>query len=404
MKLAKRLAGISASPTMAVMQEAQRLKKEGIDIIDLGPGEPDFPTPDPVKLAGIQAIEQNFTKYTASAGIQELRQAVAEKFNSEWGTDFNSSNVLMTCGAKHAIYNVCMALLEDGDEVLIPVPYWVTFPEVVKISGALPRPILTREENGFVLESETVEAELNDHSRAIIINTPNNPTGAVIPGSIIGKLVALARQRGIFLLFDETYDYFTYGDQRHVSLASFVKSSEDFFVIIGSLSKTYAMTGWRMGFCVGHQELIKKMDEFQSHATGNPTSISQKAALTALKSGREMVQKMKEEYQSRLGLVLNLVKEIPGFSCVPPAGAFYVFPNVSECLRLTGIPSSEELAKCLIREARVATVPGSAFGIEGYLRLSYATSIENLKESLSRIKSAVLTRIDKAGEGTRSGA
>ena len=389
MKFAKRVSDISASSTMAVAQEARKLRQQGIDIIDFGPGEPDFPTPEPVKRAGISAIEQDFTKYTASGGIPELRQAVADRFNQEWNTDFSSANVLITCGAKHAIFNVCTTLFEEGDEVLIPAPYWVTFPEAVKISGATPRIISTREEDGFVLDLQEAENAMSPRCRGLIVNTPNNPTGAVVPGSTVERIAALTRDRGIFLFFDETYDYFVYGENGHVSLASTVKSSDEFYVIVGSLSKTYSMTGWRIGFCLGNRELISKMDQLQSHQTSNPTSISQKAALVALSSGSEMIQAMKEEYQRRRGFVLDYLEKIPGLSCSRPEGAFYVFPNISGCLRSIGLENSEEFAKFLIQEARVAVVPGSAFGMEGYIRISYATSTENLQEGLSRIRGAV---------------
>ncbi|MGH9338775.1 MAG: pyridoxal phosphate-dependent aminotransferase [Acidobacteriota bacterium] len=395
MKFARRLADISASPTIAVMQEAQRLKKQGIDVIDFGPGEPDFPTPQSIKTAGIQAIENNFTKYTASSGIVELRDAVAEKMNREWGGSFDRSNVVITSGSKHAIYNVCMAVFEEGDEVLIPAPYWVTFPEIVKMTGASARSIPTREENGFILESAIVQDHLSTRTRGLVVNTPSNPTGAVIPGSTTGELVQMAREHNFLLLFDEAYEYFTYGDEAHVSVASFVEESDDFYAIVGSVSKTYSMTGWRIGYVVGCKELIEKISEFQSHQTGNPASISQKAALEALKSSPELVQAMKAEYERRRGFVLDSLSEIPGFSCTRPEGAFYVFPNISECLKATGIPNSEEFAKFLILEARVAVVPGSAFGTEGYIRISYATSIENLKEGLTRIKEAVAARFQQ---------
>lgn len=391
MRFAKRVSEISTSPTMTVMQEAGKLRQQGIDVIDFGPREPDFPTPEPVKQAGVSAIEQNFTKYTPSGGIQELRQAVADRFNQEWNTDFSSANVLITCGAKHAIFNVCTVAFEEGDEVLIPAPYWVTFPEAVKISGGTPRIIPTREENGFILDLHEVENALSSESRGLIINTPNNPSGAVIPASTVEQIAALAHHREIFLLFDETYDYFTYGELRHVSLASFVKSSDEFYAIVGSLSKTYSMTGWRIGFCLGHRELISKMDQLQSHQTSNPSSISQKAAVVALKSSWEFIQTMKEEYQRRRDFVLRYFDEIPGISCSRPDGAFYLFPNISACLRSMDLADSEEFAKFLIQEARVAVVPGSAFGMEGHIRISYATSMENLKEGLSRIKSTVGT-------------
>lgn len=391
MKFASRVAGISASPTMAVMQEAQELKKQGIDIIDFGPGEPDFPTPQPIKQAGIDAIHGDFTHYTASAGILELRQAVADRYNQEWGSDFSAANVVITCGAKHAIFNLCVSLFEQGQDVLVPSPYWVTFPEVVKITGAKPVDIVALEKNDFVLKAEDVRGALSPRTRGLIVNTPNNPTGAIIPGETVEELLDLGRREDCFLLFDETYEYFTYGNRQHVSAASFVKPSDDCFAIISSVSKTYAMTGWRIGYCIAHRDLIAKISEFQSHATGNPTSIAQKAALAAIQSSPELVQEMKEEYSDRREFVLEYLNQIPGFSCARPGGAFYVFPNVSRCLETTGMANSEEFARFLIQKARVSTVPGSAFGSEGYIRLSYATSLEKLEEGLSRIKAAVST-------------
>ena len=389
MKFASRVAGISASPTMAVMQEAQELRKQGVDIIDFGPGEPDFPTPQPIKQAGIDAIHGDFTHYTPSAGIQELRQAVADRYNREWGSGFTAANVAITCGAKHAIYGLCTSLFEKGQEVLIPSPYWVTFPEVVKISGAAPVDVAAEEENDFILRAEDVQAALSPRTRGVIVNTPNNPTGAVIPGKTIEDLLALGREKGCFFLFDETYEYFTYGNRQHVSAASFVKPSDGCFAIVSSVSKTYAMTGWRIGYCVANRDLIAKISELQSHATGNPTSIAQKAALAAVQSSAELVQDMKEEYASRREFVLDYLSQIPGFSCARPGGAFYVFPNVSRCLEATGLADSQEFARFLIQQARVSTVPGSAFGCEGYIRISYATSLKKLEEGLSRIKDAV---------------
>ncbi|MEE8348522.1 MAG: pyridoxal phosphate-dependent aminotransferase [Acidobacteriota bacterium] len=392
MKFAKRLDQISASPTMAVMQEAQRLKSQGVDVIDLGPGEPDFSTPESIKEAGISAIRDNFTKYTAAAGIQDLRQAVADQYNRQWGTDFSAANVVISCGAKHSIYNVCMAIFEEGDRVLLPAPYWVTFPEAIKMTGASPQEFVTPEENGFILEAQDIEERIGSNTRGLIVTTPNNPTGAVIPGPKLEELVNLVRSREVFTLFDECYDFFVYGEEPHVSAASFVGPSDDFFAILGSVSKTYSMTGWRIGYCIAHPALVKKIAEFQSHQTGNPCSISQKAALFALGTDRELIAEMKQEYEKRRDFVLPTLQGIDGFSCVRPDGAFYLFPNVTECMRATGIPTSEEFAKFLIQEARVATVPGSAFGMEGYIRISYATSMEKLEEAMNRIQQAVKAR------------
>lgn len=389
MKIAKRLSGITASPTLAVMQEAQRLRQQGVDVIDFGPGEPDFPTPEPVKEAAIEAIRRNFTKYTAAAGLHELRQAVADKYNQEWGSDFTVANVIITCGAKHAIYQASTALFEEGDEVVIPAPYWVTFPEIVRMADARPVELATSEESGFVLEPRQVESALTSHTRGLIVNSPNNPTGAVLPGSALKELVELCRGRNVFLMSDETYEYFVYDDHPHVSLASLVGSDEEGFALVGSLSKTYSMTGWRIGYCVAHQSLIKKIGEFQSHQSGNAASISQKAALAALRGDPELVAAMKREYEVRRQMVLDGLDRILGFACPKPFGAFYAFPNVSEAMRIAGVDTSQEFSRFLIQEARVATVPGSAFGMEGHIRLSYATSRENLREGLSRIRAAV---------------
>ncbi len=396
-RIAKRLQGISASPTMAVMQEAQTLKKQGIDVIDFGPGEPDFPTPEPVKDAARQAIADNLTKYTAAAGILELRRAVADKYNREWGSRFSEANVVITCGAKHAIYDVCMASFEEGDEVVIPSPYWVTFPEVVKMADATPVDVATRESDGFVLKTAELDSHATSATRGLILNSPNNPTGAVVPEEEMKALAGWCRQRSVLLLSDETYEYFVYEGRRHTSLASTVDPDEDFYAIVGSVSKTYSMTGWRIGYVLAHPMLIKKIAAFQSHQTGNPTSISQWAALAALGSDSEMVEEMRREYSRRRRVVLEGLAEIPGFRCAAPYGAFYAFPNVEEALHATGSPDSESFARFLIQEARVATVPGSAFGIEGYIRLSYATSMENLREGLRRIKEAVEKRAALAG-------
>ncbi|MEE2821548.1 MAG: pyridoxal phosphate-dependent aminotransferase [Acidobacteriota bacterium] len=393
MKFAKRLDKISASPTMAVMQEAQKLRSQGLDIIDLGPGEPDFATPQSIKEEGIKAIQEDFTKYTASAGIQELRQAVADQYNLQWGSKFSVENVVISCGAKHSIFNVCMAIFEEGDEVLLPAPYWVTFPEVIKMTGASPREFMISEENDFILGCRDVEERFESNTKGLIVTTPNNPTGAVIPGPMLEKLVSLSRSHRVFTLFDECYDFFVYGEKPYVSAASFLDPSDDFFAIFGSVSKKYSMTGWRIGYCIAHPELVKKIVEFQSHQTSNPTSISQKAALFALGTDRELIIEMKQEYEKRRDFVLPVLQDIDGFSCVKPDGAFYMFPNVSECMQKLSIDSSEEFAKFLIQEARVATVPGSAFGAEGYIRISYATSMENLQEAMSRIQQAVEARI-----------
>ncbi len=396
MKIAKRLAGITESPTLAVMQAAQRLKQQGVDVMDFGPGEPDFPTPEPIRAAAIAAIQSGYTKYTAAAGIQELRQAVADKYNREWGSDYTVANVIITCGAKHAIYNYCMALFEAGEDVIVPAPYWVTFPEIVKMTGARPVEVATAEKDGFVLDPDSVKAAVRSSStRGLLLNTPNNPTGAVIPQGALSEIVATCRKWGVHLLSDETYECFVYEGRRHHSLAALARAADECLAICGSVSKTYSMTGWRIGYIVAHRDLIRKISEFQSHQTGNPTSISQKAAVAALQSSPELVEEMKKEYEKRRLFVLSELEGIPGFSCAKPYGAFYAFPNVSGAMKSLDIATSEEFSQFLIEEARVAVVPGSAFGMEGFIRLSYATSMENLREGLSRIRSAMAKRVQR---------
>lgn len=389
MNFAKRLSSIKASPTMAVMQEAQRLKAQGVDVIDLGPGEPDFPTPEPIKEAAIQAIHDNFTKYTAGTGTIQLREAVANEFNETWGSSFTAANVAMTAGAKHAIHNLSMACFQSGQEVMIPAPYWVTFPEVITITGADPVIVDTNEKDGFALRPSAVSGAITQRSAALILNTPNNPTGAVIPGDDVEEICNICQDKGVLCLSDETYDRFVYGEAEHRSLAACVSPEDPNFAIFGSFSKTYAMTGWRVGYCISHPDRIKKIAEYQSHESGNPTSISQKAALAALSIDDACIIEMTSEYDRRRKFLMEGIKDIEGFSCQSPEGAFYAFPNVSQAMQSTNCPDSVEFSKFLLEHAQVAVVPGSAFGVEGYIRFSYATSMENLETALTRIAGAV---------------
>ncbi len=377
---------------MAVMLEAQRLRSQGVDVIDLGPGQPDFPTPEPIKRAGIDAIVGDFTRYTASSGIDELRAALANSFNRRWGTRFEVENVVVCAGAKQAVFSLCMAAFQEGDEVVIPAPYWVTFPEVVKLAGAAPVFLPTLEEHRFIPDIDALRECLTDRTRGLILNTPNNPTGAVIPGPILERLVALTRDKGLFLISDETYEQFTYDGREHVSVADFIDADTTGFAVVGSFSKTHAMTGWRVGYCLGHAALMTKIGEFQSHQSGNPCSISQRAALAALAGGEEDVEAMRREYERRRGAVLNRLESLDGFDCVPPEGTFYVFPNVREAMSRVGCASSVDFCRFLLREARVATVPGSAFGAENYLRLSYAAPLDRLEAAFDRLEEALSHR------------
>jgi aspartate aminotransferase len=376
------------------MLETRKLQSEGVDIIDLGPGEPDFSAPRSACEAGIDAIRRGLTRYSAVAGLQELREAVAERYNLRYCTGLDSSNVIITSGAKQAVFNTCFTLFESGDEVLIPVPYWVTLPEAVKLAGATPRFIQTRPESKFIPSISDIEKSLRPSVNGLIVNTPNNPTGAVLPGDRVQQLVELSRKHGLYLLFDETYDFYTYGKIKHESLISYVSEGDLNFAIAGSFSKTYAMTGWRLGYCIAPSQLIQKLNALQSHSAGNACTISQRAAIGLIEAEKRQRDNSHSEllqvFDKRRQLVLKALSEIPGLSCSPPDGAFYVFPNVEGVIQRHGLSDSTELSRFLLHEAGVSTVPGNAFGLEGFLRLSYTVSTKRLEEGLHRIQKALL--------------
>lgn len=385
MQLAERVNRISVSPTMAVLTEAERYKARGIDVVDFGPGEPDFPTPEHIKRAGIRAIEQNFTKYTATAGILPLREAICNWHAAQFGSGYTPAECIVNVGGKHAIFNAINALIEPGEEVLIPAPYWVSFPDIVKYAGGRPVFVPTEAADGFCLRAAQVEAALSPKSRMLIVNSPNNPTGAVVPTDEFTRIYEVCRRRGVWLLSDECYSHFTYGATRPYSVASIPGSKSSQLIIVGSLSKTFSMTGWRIGYALAPQSLVDAMVKLQSQSTSNPTSISQHAALEALRGPMDSVATMLAEYARRRARILEGLRAIPGVTCTEPEGAFYVFPNVASKLRNGGAPDTTALARQLLEREHVAVVPGDAFGAPGFLRISYATSIERIDEGLRRL-------------------
>ncbi len=384
MQLAERVNRISVSPTMAVLTEAERYKARGIDVVDFGPGEPDFPTPEHIKRAGIRAIEQNFTKYTATAGILPLREAICNWHAAQFGSGYTPAECIVNVGGKHAIFNAINALIEPGEEVLIPAPYWVSFPDIVKYAGGRPVFVPTEAADGFCLRAAQVEAALSPKSRMLIVNSPNNPTGAVVPTDEFTRIYEVCRRRGLWLLSDECYSHFTYGATRPYSVAS-IPGSKPQLIIVGSLSKTFSMTGWRIGYALAPQSLVEAMLKLQSQSTSNPTSISQHAALEALRGPMDSVATMLAEYARRRARILEGLRAIPGVTCTEPDGAFYVFPNVAAKLRNGGAPDTTSLARQLLEREHVAVVPGDAFGAPGFLRISYATSMERIEEGLRRL-------------------
>jgi aspartate aminotransferase len=386
MKLSARVSRISISSTAAVLAAAARLKAEGHDVVDLGPGEPDFPTPDHIKRAAVEAIQSNFTKYTATEGISELKQAIIDRHAWDFNTAYKLDQVLVTVGGKHGIFNLVSALIEPDDEVVVPIPYWVTFRDVVQYSGGRCTFVRTLEEDNFRVRADQIEAALTPKTRLIILNSPNNPSGAIIPESELKKIAQTARERRILILTDECYSHFVYGGRRPFSLASIGREYYDQLVVVGSLSKTYAMTGWRVGYCLGPAELIKSMLKIQSHSTSNVSSISQKAAVEALRGPQGSVQEMLQEYSRRRDFIVTALNAIPGIRCNWPDGAFYVYPNVSGFLGKSALQTASDLCVRLLQETYVAVVPGEAFGTREHIRISYATSQEQLAKGVERIK------------------
>lgn len=380
--LAGRVTQLAPSATLIVMKRAQELRAQGKDLVDFGIGEPDFPTPEHIKRAGERAIAENFTKYTPAGGIPELKEAVALRYERDYGASFDpQSEVIITCGSKHALYEIAMALFDPGDDVLVPTPYWVTYPAQIQLTGARMIPIETREEAGFTLTACEVAAALTPHTKAIILNFPNNPSGATIAPDELKRIIELARERDFYVIYDECYDQFVY-EEPPLSAAKFGKEN---VIVTGSCSKTYAMTGWRIGWACGPAEIIRAMERIQSQSTSNPTSIAQKAAIAALTGDQSCVREMTAEYKRRRDLLVQGLKEIPGVRCGVPKGTFYAFPNVTGLLN-SEIKGCTELAAFLVERAGVVTVPGAAFGREGYLRLSYATSMERIEEGLERLR------------------
>jgi len=372
---------------MKVMADADKLRREGVDVVDFSAGEPDFPTPDNIKQAGIRAINENFTKYTPAGGTAETKQAAIDRHRIEFGTDYKPSECIITVGGKHVLFNYTQALVNPGDEVIIPVPYWVTYKDIVNYAGGKCVFVDTDEKEGFLLTADMIERNITPKTKIVIINSPSNPSGAVMTDAEFDKLYYITSKRGIFLLTDECYSHFLY-DAKPYSVAS-IKNSKPTVLVAGTVSKTYAMTGWRIGYGLAPEPIIGAMMKLQSHSTSNPTSIAQKAAIEALNGSQESVPKMLAEYRKRRDFVIPRLRQIPGVTCSMPAGAFYAYPNLRGALDKGGIKTPLEFADRLLKEANVAVVPGEAFGTDDHVRISYATSMKELERGLDRIQKFV---------------
>jgi len=387
-RLSRRVEELRPSSTVAVGKAAKALAATGVDVVDFGIGEPDFPTPEFVSQAGIAAIENGLTKYTDTAGVPALREAIAEKYRREQGSACGPENVLVTAGAKQAVFNTCQALFGSGDEVAVFSPYWVSFPEMVRLSDAQPIFVPTRLEDGWKPTAAALDRNVPGKVRGVILNSPNNPTGAVVEAEELERIVDWCAGRGAVLVFDETYDRFLFGGKRHVSAAAFWSRYPDRIVVTGAMSKTYAMTGWRLGWALAPKELVTAMSSYQSHSTSNAASISQEAGVAALADlvrSEESVGGMLAEYDRRRTAMLEGLGGIPGVETVPPEGAFYTFPRFSALYARKSVAGSVELCRRLLSEAHVAAVPGEAFGDDGCIRLSFATAIDRVREGMKRI-------------------
>ena len=395
MVLSNRISSISPSVTLAITAKAKQMKAEGINVIGFGAGEPDFDTPIHIKNAAKGAIDAGFTKYTPASGTKELKDAVCEKFKIDNNLEYVPGEVLISCGAKHSLYNAIVAICSEGDEVIIPSPYWVSYPEMVKASGATPIILETTQEDDFKLTPDQLTAAITSKTKVLILNSPSNPTGMLYTKDELQAISEVLVEKGVYCISDEIYEKIIYDGQEHISIASLGDRIKELTIVVNGVSKAYAMTGWRIGYAAGPKDVIKAMSNLQSHSTSNPTSIAQKAALAALEGTQEPVGIMVAEFKKRRDYIVERLNSIEGVSCLKTQGAFYVFPDVSKLFGKSfkgkEIKDSMSLTSLLLNEAKVAVVPGAAFGLDGNLRLSYASSIENIKEGLNRIEEFIKT-------------
>lgn len=382
-EIAERISTISVSSTLKVSADADRLRRDGVDVVDFGAGEPDFPTPDNIKQAAMQAIASNFTKYTNAGGTPELRKAICDRHRADFGTDYSPSECMVTVGGKHAIFNLIQALVNPGDEVIVPVPYWVTYKDVINYAGGTCVFVDTDETTGFEVSAAMIERHITPRTKLLIINSPCNPSGSVLSKQEFRQIFEITSRRDIFLMTDECYCHFLY-EAEPFSIAA-LPGAKETVVVAGSLSKTYSMTGWRIGFALAPAPIINAMMKLQSHSTSNPTSISQKAALEAMSGPQNSVPVMLAEYRRRRDFVLDRLRQIPGVSIATPKGAFYAYPNISVAYAGGRVTNSLEFAGELLAQAHVAVVPGEAFGTNDHVRISYATSTPELERGLDRL-------------------
>ncbi|MBB6175576.1 aspartate aminotransferase [Anoxybacillus tengchongensis] len=389
MKLAKRVASLTPSSTLAITAKAKELKAAGYDVIGLGAGEPDFNTPQHIMEAAVKAMYDGHTKYTPSGGLATLKEGIIKKFQQDQQLDYKPSEIIVCVGAKHALYTLFQVILDEGDEVIIPTPYWVSYPEQVKLAGGVPIYVEGLEQNEFKITPEQLKQAITDRTKAVIINSPSNPTGVIYTKEELQALGEVCLAHDVLIVSDEIYEKLVYGGHEHVSVAQLSPELKKQTIIINGVSKSHSMTGWRIGYAAGDADIIRAMTDLASHSTSNPTSIAQYAAIAAYSGSQDPVEQMRQAFEERLNIIYDRLIQIPGFSCVKPQGAFYLFPNAKEAATMTGYESVDAFVEALLEEAKVALVPGSGFGAPNNVRLSYATSLELLHQALDRIATFV---------------
>ncbi|MDO4563212.1 MAG: pyridoxal phosphate-dependent aminotransferase [Clostridia bacterium] len=391
MYLSEKYSSISPSPTLTIDAKYKEMKAAGMDVVGFGAGEPDFDTPAHIKDAAIRAINDGFTKYTPASGTPELKKAICRKFERENGLEYLPENIVVSNGAKHSLVNVFGAILNPGDEVIIPAPCWVSYPEMVRLSDGVPVFVYASESERFTVSAQQIEAAVTPRTRAILINSPSNPTGMCYPKEVLERIVEMCVKKNIYIVSDEIYEHLLYDGKKNTSVASLGDEARFLTIVVNGVSKTYAMTGWRIGYTASNAQIAKVMSNVQSHATSNPNSIAQKAAVAALDGPMDTIYVMRDEFEKRRNYMVERINSIDGVSCIKPDGAFYAMMNISKLLGRTidgmEITGSNSFAQAFLEKAMVAVVPGSGFGSDEHVRWSYATSMENIKSGLDRLES-----------------
>lgn len=392
-QLAQRVKALTPSTTLAITAKAKSLKEEGYDVIGLGAGEPDFNTPQNIIDAAIKSMNEGHTKYTPAAGLPLLKKEIAAKLKRDQGLDYETNQIIVTIGAKHGLYTLFQVLLDEGDEVIIPTPYWVSYPEQVKLAMGVPVYVEGLESNEFKITPEQLKEVISPKTKAVIINSPSNPTGMLYSEEELKAIGEVCLEHNILIISDEIYEKLVYGNNKHVSIATLSPEFKEATIIINGVSKSHSMTGWRIGYAAGNKDIITAMTNLASHSTSNPTTPAQYATIEAYSGSQDSVETMKVAFEERLDIIHKKLNDIPGFFCLKPKGAFYLFPNAKKAAELTGYQNVDEFATALLEEALVAVIPGSGFGTDDYLRLSYATSLDKLETAVQRIHDFVNKKI-----------